>query len=216
MAPSFTLVGFALAERREELRLRTVATTTMNDGTVKLKDLNDFLKPSDVCILPLGGGMQGTPKPGSFAAPMYSLGGDRKAAEDTSMKVARVTLSDCITCSGCVTSAETVLLDSETALRNFREGLSTKALIPAVCLSQQAVASLARKYGLSLQSAYRRLATFFRERGAARVSFLTSQRTCPSHQVAARKLKSKGPLRTTRSLTSRLPAELRFWSWLRR
>uniref|UniRef100_A0A7S3EP33 Iron hydrogenase large subunit C-terminal domain-containing protein n=2 Tax=Rhodosorus marinus TaxID=101924 RepID=A0A7S3EP33_9RHOD len=137
----------------------------MGQGTVKLTDLNDFLRPSDACILPVGGGMQAKsePKPGSFASPMYGKQSEEQA------KIARVTLSDCITCSGCVTSAETILLDSTEALRAFESGCSDKSRFAVVGLSQQAVASVAEKYGLGLVATYEKLCTILKELGASRV-----------------------------------------------
>mmetsp|Transcript_6936 Transcript_6936/g.30337 ORF Transcript_6936/g.30337 Transcript_6936/m.30337 type:complete len:176 (+) Transcript_6936:106-633(+) len=138
----------------------------MGQGTVKLTDLNDFLRPSDACILPVGGGMQAKsePKPGSFASPMYGKQSEEQA------KIARVTLSDCITCSGCVTSAETILLDSTEALRAFESGCSDKSRFAVVGLSQQAVASVAEKYGLGLVATYEKLCTILKELGASRVT----------------------------------------------
>jgi len=80
----------------------------------------------------------------------------------TSKQVARISLSDCLTCSGCVTSAETVLMDSQSHQR-FAE-LLHNADVSIVSLSQQSVASIAAAYNLPLQVAARKLAWFLRSR----------------------------------------------------
>lgn len=58
---------------------------------VKLENLNDFIQPSSSCIKPV-------PKktPGVVA------------------KVTDINLSDCLACSGCITSAESVLVQQQT------------------------------------------------------------------------------------------------------
>eukprot|EP00188_Purpureofilum_apyrenoidigerum_P005988 Plantae.Rhodophyta-Purpureofilum_apyrenoidigerum.ctg8523.p1 GENE.Plantae.Rhodophyta-Purpureofilum_apyrenoidigerum.ctg8523~~Plantae.Rhodophyta-Purpureofilum_apyrenoidigerum.ctg8523.p1 ORF type:complete len:471 (+),score=72.34 Plantae.Rhodophyta-Purpureofilum_apyrenoidigerum.ctg8523:35-1414(+) len=137
----------------------------MGDGTVKLTDLNDFLRPSDVCILPAGGGMRPAPKPGSFSVPIYGLNSEKGDAA----KVAKVTLSDCISCSGCITSAETVLTSSETALSTFQSGIVNEENFAVVALSQQTVASFAAKYETTMEVTYRKLAAFLKKAGASRV-----------------------------------------------
>lgn len=57
---------------------------------VKLDNLNDFIQPSTACIKPI-------PKtiPGKVA------------------KVSEINLSDCLACSGCITSAESVLVQEQ-------------------------------------------------------------------------------------------------------
>jgi iron only hydrogenase large subunit-like protein len=58
----------------------------------KLSDLDDFLAPSLECIKPL----PNQKKPDLI--------------KSTADKIGQVTLQDCLACSGCVTSAETVLI----------------------------------------------------------------------------------------------------------
>jgi iron only hydrogenase large subunit-like protein len=92
----------------------------------------------------------------------------------------RVTLHDCLACSGCVTSAETVLLQQQSAdellqrlaaRRKWQQeqgvanGQGSDSPPPAivVSISPQSRASLAALHGLSSAAdAHRRLATFFK------------------------------------------------------
>jgi iron only hydrogenase large subunit-like protein len=141
-------------------------------GALTVADVNDFLTPAAACVLPLGGGAVAsvTPAPpGSVLAPIVpTASADAAAAPAT----AKVTLSDCLACSGCVTSAETVLLSSAN-LDKVRATLlppppPAPAPAPAraglhvvVALSQQAVAAIAVELGMALQAAAGALATFF-------------------------------------------------------
>jgi hypothetical protein len=76
----------------------------------KLGDLNDFLAPSLECIKPL-------PKSGTMdlTADLSLTASDVKLRPDlikskAGSKIAQVTLQDCLACSGCVTSAEAILI----------------------------------------------------------------------------------------------------------
>eukprot|EP00177_Eucheuma_denticulatum_P006257 GFKZ01011403.1.p1 GENE.GFKZ01011403.1~~GFKZ01011403.1.p1 ORF type:complete len:507 (-),score=66.85 GFKZ01011403.1:1422-2942(-) len=141
-------------------------------NAIRITDLNDFLTPSATCVLPLdGGALPDTSKsdltarvepPGSVLAPIVPV----QAPSGTSSTRARVTVSDCLTCSGCVTSADTVLLSTE-SLDLLKEVMLSnpsqkRNLFTAVALSQQAVASIAVHFGLDLQTTARKLATFLR------------------------------------------------------
>ena len=71
-------------------------------AAVKLGDLDDYLTPANDCIIPLTSSKAGIMKPVT-----------NTDVADTSAVIAGVTLSDCLACSGCVTSAETILLESQ-------------------------------------------------------------------------------------------------------
>lgn len=143
-------------------------------NALRITDLNDFLSPSASCVLPLGGGAlpdksadtalaDPTSEPaGSVLAPIVPV---QSSASVTSAK-AKVTVSDCLACTGCVTSAETVLLSTESVdelKRVMIEDARGRALKYTVAaLSQQAVASIAVHYGLQLATTARKLSTFLR------------------------------------------------------
>ena len=84
-------------------------------------------------------------------------------------KTARVTLNDCLACSGCVTSAETVLIESQgtamfrTSLLQARDLQSNTDIV--VSLSPQSVASLAVRFQLSVPTTHRVLSTYFKSLG---------------------------------------------------
>lgn len=57
---------------------------------VRLENLNDFIQPSTTCIKP-----------------------QEKKSAGVVAKVSDINLSDCLACSGCITSAETVLVQQQ-------------------------------------------------------------------------------------------------------
>lgn len=137
-------------------------------SALRLTDLNDFLTPSTACVLPLEGGATATAKsapPGSVLAPIIPT--KEYASLNQTVTTATVTLSDCLSCTGCVTSAETVLLSSSN-VEKAKEVLQADAsnperrkLLVAVGLSQQAVASIAVHFKITLQVAAQKLCYFF-------------------------------------------------------
>ncbi|KAA8498275.1 Cytosolic Fe-S cluster assembly factor NARFL [Porphyridium purpureum] len=142
---------------------------------LQVSDLNDLLTPSPSCVLQLvpasgaengtgsGSGSAPVPVPGSFAAPMFPTLSSQPSG-DASQKVARIQLSDCLSCSGCVTSAETILLDrqSTAAFLELVDGSSKRAGLSCVALSHQSVASFAAAYNVSLESAAKKLCWFLK------------------------------------------------------
>jgi cytosolic iron-sulfur assembly component 3 len=69
-------------------------------SALRLTDLDDFLGPSQACVLP---DLNGTPQPQNAQLP----------GESAEKPTASVALADCLACSGCVTSAETVLVTAQ-------------------------------------------------------------------------------------------------------
>lgn len=67
----------------------------MFTGVIKLAAIDDYIAPSQECVKPLIEKAQGPLK--------ANKNGEGPAK-------ATVTLNDCLACSGCVTSAETVLI----------------------------------------------------------------------------------------------------------
>ena len=178
-------------------------------GAVKLGDLDDFINPSQSCVValngdkldlgaaelavPEGGEMllrkRGVPSAASPPETPVVRGAPLPSAPGEAVKVS---LSDCLACSGCVTSAETVLLEAQSAeafkraLREASEmaGASASALVDdgdetktprrkiravVVTVAPQSRASLARVAGLSALEAAQRLTGFFKSIGVARV-----------------------------------------------
>ncbi|KAE7995247.1 hypothetical protein FH972_000067 [Carpinus fangiana] len=128
-------------------------------ATLRIGDLSDFIAPSQACIVSLKGLKTNPTKPD-------------KAEVSTSNKQlqtdpVKISLKDCLACSGCVTSAETVMLEKQSLdefLANVNKG---KAVI--VSLSPQSRASLAVHFGISPLQVFKKLTTFFKSLGVKAV-----------------------------------------------
>jgi len=120
----------------------------------------DFIEPSQNCINPLfadpsseeSGGVKIHLDRGIFG------GGDNQALEKPNIiltnkkkKTASVALSDCLACSGCVTSAETVLLEQQSC-ETFLGATNSKDYDKVfLTISPQSCASLSSHYGISVE-----------------------------------------------------------------
>ena len=82
---------------------------------------------------------------------------------------ATLSLADCLACSGCVTSAETVLITQQSAAEFRRAIADARFTVRVVSIAPQALASIAVAFGLDSVSCYRRLTTYFASLGVHHV-----------------------------------------------
>ncbi|KAL0576659.1 Cytosolic Fe-S cluster assembly factor nar1 [Marasmius crinis-equi] len=135
-------------------------------GALTLTDLNDFITPSQACIKPV----EQVRKPGEdrkegaaasteiridlngayyevTANPTLEEDSTKIGEDERKLEQAQVSLNDCLACSGCITSAESVLitLQSHTEVLNFLESNANAPTkkIPVISISPQTLASLA-------------------------------------------------------------------------
>ena len=72
--------------------------------------------------------------------------------KDKSTKSAKVSLNDCLACNGCVTTAETILIQAQSVdefLKNTINFQISQEKTPVVCISPQSILSLAEYYQLT-------------------------------------------------------------------
>ncbi|XP_036316106.1 cytosolic iron-sulfur assembly component 3 isoform X2 [Pipistrellus kuhlii] len=141
-------------------------------GALQLTDLDDFIGPSQDCIKP----MKIDKKLGSGVAKIHieddgsyfqvsQDGGTRK------LERAKISLDDCLACSGCVTSAETVLItqQSHEELRKILDANKTVApgqqKLVVISVSPQSSASLAARFQLNPTDTAKKLTAFFKKLG---------------------------------------------------
>eukprot|EP00163_Fabomonas_tropica_P030229 TRINITY_DN6754_c0_g2_i2.p1 TRINITY_DN6754_c0_g2~~TRINITY_DN6754_c0_g2_i2.p1 ORF type:complete len:103 (-),score=13.90 TRINITY_DN6754_c0_g2_i2:1028-1336(-) len=83
-------------------------------GAVTVDTLDDFISPSQECIKPVE--VKKDDKTvarieiGQEGGPSLQINTDGSTQE---LKKAEITLQDCLACSGCVTSAETILIEQQ-------------------------------------------------------------------------------------------------------
>jgi iron only hydrogenase large subunit-like protein len=160
-------------------------------ASVLLGDLNDFIAPSQACVNPLfaepARGQQGGAVRLSLSLDLEGEEGDADATVapqvsfsapakpdlirstgEGGKKKATVSLNDCLACSGCVTSAETVLISQQSTER-FR-----KALDEASCgaydkvvasISPHSRASIADRFGVSVAVAQAKVTALLQAMG---------------------------------------------------
>ncbi len=170
-------------------------------SSVFLGDLDDFITPSQSCVNPIFAGDGSSTSTSTNGQPAAKAEEDKGRAkvtleaswieDSTAMKpdliktkggnaAATVSLNDCLACSGCVTSAETVLISQQSGEEFVRvlQGSSrahTRAIVLA--LSPQSLASLAVRLGGDMARIQQGLAAFFKA--------LAQHVTAPHHGTAA-------------------------------
>lgn len=94
-------------------------------------DLNDFISPGVACIKPVET-LPAAPPSVDPSSPEHEVvfGGEQQPAASGHAAPAQISLTDCLACSGCVTSAEAVLV----SLQSHTEVLSTLEAAPALRL----------------------------------------------------------------------------------
>ncbi|PKA59758.1 hypothetical protein AXF42_Ash011882 [Apostasia shenzhenica] len=123
-------------------------------------DLNDFIAPSQNCIVSLKG-LKAKSDKAENEVKINPL------KESLPAEIVKVSLKDCLACSGCITSAETVMLEKQSLEEFLSHIKSGKAVI--VSLSPQSRASLASYFALSPVQVFRKLTTFFKSIGVKAV-----------------------------------------------
>ncbi|XP_061701220.1 cytosolic Fe-S cluster assembly factor narfl [Syngnathoides biaculeatus] len=155
-------------------------------GVLQLTDLDDFITPSQECVKPV----KVEKKQGKSVAKIQieddgSYVQINQSGQKQKLSKAKITLNDCLACSGCITSAESILITQQSheelfkVLRNNKvSGTDEKKKVVVVSVSPQSRASLAAFYGLSSSSeAGRRLASFFKGLGVHHVFDTSFSRT---------------------------------------
>jgi iron only hydrogenase large subunit-like protein len=114
-------------------------------------------------------------EPAAAAAAAAAGGGGFKQAVPQANGALKVTLHDCLACSGCITSAETVLLQHQST-DELLQKLSAPGVRVVISLSPQSRASLAALHGLSPSQALHKLTAFLKGLGVAYVLDTTFSR----------------------------------------
>ncbi|XP_060642526.2 cytosolic iron-sulfur assembly component 3 [Anolis sagrei] len=141
-------------------------------GVLQLTDLDDFIGPSQDCIKPI----KVDKKPGKAIAKIRIEDDGTYVQVDPDgrsrkLEKAKITLNDCLACSGCVTSAESVLVAQQSHEELLRVLDANKTLDPAsrklvvVSVSPQSRASLAARFQLTPLDTAKKLTAFFKRLG---------------------------------------------------
>ncbi|XP_034045489.1 cytosolic Fe-S cluster assembly factor narfl [Thalassophryne amazonica] len=152
-------------------------------GVLQLTDLDDFITPSQECVKPV----KVEKKQGKSLAKIQieddgSYVQVRQDGVKEKLTKAKITLNDCLACSGCITSAENILIAQQSheellrVLRSNKDG-TTEQKVVIVSVSPQSRASLAARFNLSSSEVGRRLTSFFKGLGVHYVFDTSFSRT---------------------------------------
>nr|QSX72230.1 cytosolic Fe-S cluster assembly factor narfl [Halisarca dujardinii] len=144
-------------------------------SALRLTDLDDFITPSQECIKPV----KMAPKKAKTSAIKIDIDGSYhevgKGGVELKLEKAKITLNDCLACSGCVTSAETVLIAQQSQLELYhaleenqrlrKAGLDKECRTIVVSMSPQSRASLAAKYKMTNEDMMAKATSFFKTLG---------------------------------------------------
>lgn len=159
---------------------------SMFSGVLQLTDLNDFITPSQECVKPI----KIEKKTGKSGSLRISDDGDYfqvdKDGSEMKLEKAKITLNDCLACSGCITSAESILITQQSQDELYRilaenkrfldENDESKVKTIVVSVSPQSRASLAAKYNLNVSDTMQKLTGFFHKLGVHFVFDTTTAR----------------------------------------
>ncbi|KAI3381635.1 hypothetical protein SNEBB_009758 [Seison nebaliae] len=113
---------------------------------LKLNDLNDFINPSLECIIP---------------------GSQVSSTNEKDVKFEPISLKDCLACSGCITSSESILLSEQNPdqfNKLLKENLSQKKII-VVSIASQCISSFANRENETNEMIEKKLSNYFHEKG---------------------------------------------------
>ncbi len=114
----------------------------------------DYIAPSNACIKPTLLSQTNS----SGAVHRYEPGRPVPAEE-----IIKISLQDCLACSGCITTAETMLITSQSRDEVLREAASPSRRRMAVSVSDQSASSIAVQLGCSTLDAMQAICGFCRD-----------------------------------------------------
>ncbi|GLC37025.1 hypothetical protein PLESTB_001400200 [Pleodorina starrii] len=158
-------------------------------STIRVADLNDYIAPSQDCVVALNGKLRASEVSEEVqlqprAPPTRGTPGAAGGAPPAPGDPVKVSLHDCLACSGCITSAETVLLQHQSG-DEFLARLADPRVAVVVTVSPQSRSALAAYFQLSPSLALSRLAGWFKWLGVRAVWDLTPARDLVLMEEAA-------------------------------
>lgn len=175
----FQYLLLIFAGRRFDTITESEESTKMSrfSGALQLTNLDDFITPSQECIKPVEVKTVKSKTGSKITIHEDGYTGEIAPGGLPKLQKVEITLGDCLACSGCITSAEGVLISQqsqEEVLKVLAENNANKTngrddLTRTIVftISQQSILSLAYKYtGASVENVAKHLAGYFKRLGA--------------------------------------------------
>lgn len=157
-----------------ELILKNMATQRFS-SILQLTNLDDFIVPSQKCIKPLKVEtvLADTGSKIKIENEAFDPNLPKDAVLESKLTRVDITLGDCLACSGCITTAESVLISQQNhteVLRvleenNMLEKNNYKSKFIVLSVSAQPVLSLAERYSMSAKETALRISGYFKKKG---------------------------------------------------
>ncbi|PAV75284.1 hypothetical protein WR25_03646 isoform D [Diploscapter pachys] len=135
-------------------------------GVVRLSNISDFIAPNLDCVIPLETKTVHK-KPENSLVKIHAKDKPETCEKIESQPAVKISLNDCLACNGCITSAETVLIE-EQSIERFWSTVGSKSL-SVVSVSPQSVASIAASRQIHISTAARLISAYFRSLGVSYV-----------------------------------------------
>jgi len=85
-----------------------------------------------------------------------------REGDEVPLSTTKISLADCLACSGCVTTAETILIESQ-GVEEVLKQMKDRTVV--VSISAQSCASIAARYGISYNKCFTKLISLFTQLG---------------------------------------------------
>lgn len=122
-------------------------------GALKIIDLDDFVQPSQECIKPVKIEKKENVDIKEIQIDLngnyYQINND---GTSNKLQKTKIELSDCLACSGCITSAESVLVNEQSTDEFIKKIQNLGNMVLVVSISPQSRASIAENFNLDLQT----------------------------------------------------------------
>jgi len=144
-------------------------------GVLQLTDLDDYITPSQECIKPVKVEKKPASKKGAAKIQIEDDGSyieENELGEKKQLEKASITLADCLACSGCITSAESILIEQQSNAQLYKifrerdEQPEESRPFIVFSLAIQPILSLSAEYELSPDILVKKLTSFLKGLGA--------------------------------------------------
>jgi len=145
--------------------------------------LNDFLKPEATCTKPTVISPSQKSEDTSGMLIEYDQS-DNTMNVEVAQSVTKLSLADCLACSGCITSSEVIFLESQSVSEFSKQFVNNQDQTVVASLNQQSMSSLAVHFHLTPEQTFGKLKTFFKYIGVNYMFSMTPMRDISLIEVA--------------------------------